>query len=170
MKTGGLHIPPHIFWPGMVVALLCMSLTAATITVIVAVSDPSFAVEEDYYGRALRWDEQVAQRSRNAELGWSAEIAVGGGGPGGPELRVTLLDRAGEPIEGAAVTATYFHHAFRGEAETIGLAGVGAGGYAAPAAMGRSGKWSVSLAVTARGETFTADETLTLVWGEVGGS
>jgi nitrogen fixation protein FixH len=171
MNEARYRIPPHIFWPGMVVGLLCVSLTAAAITVVAAVSDPSFAVEEDYYEKALRWDEHVAQQARNAALGWSVEIAPGQRDAAGrTSLRVSLRDRAGAPIEGATITATCFHHAHRADAEQLELVPSGPGEYGAPARLDRPGKWGVSLVVLSGGETFTSDQTLVLVVGGGGSS
>lgn len=158
------RIPPHVFWPGLVVGLLCVSFTAAIITVVAAVSDPSFSVEEDYYDKALRWDEHRAQQAHNEALGWSAQVALGRPDALGKRaLMVTLVDGAGAPIEGAVVVASYFHRANKPDEQTTALAPTGtAGEYAAPADVARAGLWDISLTVTARGETFTSATTLDL--------
>jgi nitrogen fixation protein FixH len=162
--TAKRRIPAHIFWPGMVVGLLSVSLTAATITVVAAVGDSSFAVEKDYYTKGLEWDAHVAQQRHNEELGWSAEIGRGGPDAAGHgTLEVRLLDRVGIPLEGAQVEATYFHFTNKAGAVTVNLAAAKtAGVYAAAADLGREGLWSVALVVKAEGETFTAEQTLDL--------
>lgn len=148
-----------ILWPLGVVGALGVSLSVCTITVIAATSDKSFAIEDDYYAKAVAWDDTAAQRVRNEELGWNANIAVFESG----EIRVELLDAVGQPISDAHLSALAFHHADRRAAVEILLAeshepGVYRGSVDTP----RAGVWQVRARARARGETFTATtDTLT---------
>ena len=49
----------------MIVALLVGGAGANVGLMLVATSDASFAVEPDYYQKALAWDETMAQAARN---------------------------------------------------------------------------------------------------------
>ena len=42
--------------------------------VYVATSDGSFAVEPDYYQKALHWDDARSAAAENAGLGWTVEL------------------------------------------------------------------------------------------------
>jgi nitrogen fixation protein FixH len=159
-------LPPHIVWPGVVIALLCMSVTMVTVTIIAALDDPSFAVEPDYYEQGLRWDDHKAQLEHNRALGWQASVEVGE--PDALQRRpliVTLVDTDGAAIEGAVVEASCFHHAAAHRVEALTLvAGDAPGEYRASAGIDREGLWEVTLAVSAHGERFTDRRTLDLAW------
>ena len=64
-------IPANIRWPVIIVSALAIHAVASLVVVLIAVSDPSRAVETDYYQKALRWDDKKAQDARNLSLGWS---------------------------------------------------------------------------------------------------
>ncbi|MFG0259689.1 MAG: FixH family protein [Phycisphaerales bacterium JB041] len=162
-------IPANIAWPGFVLALLGMSVTMVTITVVAAVGDPSFAVESDYHDKAIRWDDQVAQEARNAELGWRVAPSLGSmPDSGGPALFVRLTDRDGSPISGAVVEGSSFHYAAADRVQTLSFVEAGEpGAYAAPARLERAGLWDLRLTVDAAGEHFTYRQRLDL--GRVGG-
>ncbi|VAX40403.1 hypothetical protein MNBD_PLANCTO03-913 [hydrothermal vent metagenome] len=160
-------LPPHIVWPGFVIALLGMSITTGTITVLAATRDPaSFAVVDDYYEKGLRWDEHKAQLTKNSELGWEVSVEVGE--PDALRRRplvVMVLDREGIPIEGATIEASIYHHAAAKRVETLTLEpGSIPGQYQAQADIARHGLWQITLAVSARGEYFTNDRMLNLQW------
>ena len=63
-------------WPVLVVGLLLVSVTANLVILFVATNDPSFAVEKDYYTKAVNWDEKRAQDARNLALGWNVDLAA----------------------------------------------------------------------------------------------
>jgi nitrogen fixation protein FixH len=157
-------LPPHILWPGIVVVLLCLSITMGAITVVAALRDPSFAVESDYYDKGLLWDEHTAQLDHNKALGWRASFEIGESDTLNLRpLLVELHDREGAPIEGAIVNVSCFHHAAANTVETLTLlAGPLPGQYVAPARITREGIWSFSLVVTASGELFTDRQKLNL--------
>lgn len=123
MSKPRFTIAPHILWPGMVVSLLGMSLVACALTVFFALSDPSFAVEKNYYEKALNWDEQAAQLHTNQSLGWTAAAHLSGilSPRGERTLTVTLTDASGQPIENATITADAFHPARSGDRLNVTL-------------------------------------------------
>ena len=97
-----------LFWILVPVVLLTLSLLGALTTAAIAVSDPSFAVEPDYYKKALHWDQHQTALERSARLGWSVALRTE---PAivGAELVVELRDRQGQPVEGADVRVEAFH-------------------------------------------------------------
>jgi nitrogen fixation protein FixH len=113
MSTSRFTIAPHILWPSIVVAFLLMSVLACGLTVYFAVSDPSFAVEKDYYEKALNWDDRAAQLQANESLGWTATARMGEtlSPLGDRTLTVTLTDASGRSVDEATVVAEVFHPA-----------------------------------------------------------
>ncbi len=162
-------IPAHVVWPGFVIGLLGMSATLITITVIAAVSDPSFAVEANYHEKALRWDEHVEQQRTNAELGWQVDVELGAIPESEePAMIVRLTDGSGEPLVGATIEATYFHYAAAKNVQALGFHETKEPGvYAAPALLNRSGLWQFQMSVASAGRAFTYEQTLET--GRVGG-
>lgn len=160
-------LPAHVAWPGFVVGLLTMSLTFVTITVVAAVGDPSFAVHEDYYERAINWDRHVDQQRRNEALGWSVGLSLSPGEPTG--VRLLLSDRAGAGLEGASIAGECFHQARAAEVRGMEFAPAGRPGlYEAPVLLDRPGRWRIRLRIEVGGEAFTDEQTLELVRGEGG--
>ena len=80
-------------------------MVASLIVVYVATSDPSHAVEENYYQKAIAWDDKRAQDRVNQDLGWSLSFeAEPPARPGEqPLLEVGLVDALGT-IAGATTT------------------------------------------------------------------
>jgi nitrogen fixation protein FixH len=141
----------------VIVALLGVSLSANLALLVLAVDDPSFAVEPEYYEKAMAWDEKRAQDRRNEELGWSLELEVGHDpSPSGSRtVALLLLDDEGAAIEGATVRLETFHNARAGEIFESTLAPEGGGRYAAALPLRRPGLWEFRFVVESGGETFT---------------
>lgn len=149
-----------LIWPAMIIGLLAMNATIVATTVYFAVTDRSEAIEPDYYARALRFDETIAQRATNTGLGWTAEPSlVASPGGQGAQLAVELADREGVALAGASVHAELFSNLRASQRQSVSLTPSGAGRYTAPVRIDRSGIWQVRLRVE-RGETFTHDTQL----------
>ena len=69
------------YWPVAIVGLLVSGAAANIGFMVVASRDATFAVEPDYYRKAVDWDRAMAQEARNVELGWrvSAQLEAGDG-------------------------------------------------------------------------------------------
>ena len=144
------------YWPVVIVVLLVGSAGANIGFMIVANRDASFAVEPDYYRKAVEWDQAMAQEARNAELGWTVSARLGLAGAEQAWLIAAVRDRAGAPITGAAVTVEAFPSARAREIASFTLEPTGdAGVYAAALPSGRPGLWELRVRVTRGGEVFT---------------
>ena len=93
--------------------LAAVVIGANLILAYMAISDPSFAVEEDYYQKALKWDDKRAQDQRNTDLGWTIEfdLAKRRAPDGTLELHARLTDAGGDDIPDARITVETFHNA-----------------------------------------------------------
>lgn len=133
-------------WPAMVIGMIGVSLTVCALTIVAATTDPSFAVESDYYERAVRWDDTMEERRASEALGWACEIDVSGAdaATGRREVSVRVIDAAGEPVDIDHLAALAFHHSRRGEASMLELARAGEGGWwRSSVEGGRDGWWQV---------------------------
>lgn len=135
--------------------LLLVSLAIGAVTVFVALDDPGFAVEEDYYQRGLAFDDELTRQRASAELGWSAaiEAEVRPGQPSGP-LRLRLRDATGGPLAGASVRVRGFSIARSVEQTEAMLAEREPGLYAVEFPLQRPGFWEFQVHAEAGGATW----------------
>lgn len=153
-------------WPIGMAVILAITVSANLYVYHLANDDPSFAVEPDYYQKAVHWDDELAQRRHNAELGWRATTALTAAADGGAELRVRLTDSAGAPLAGATVRVEAFAIDRASQVATLTLAadtgsdaGSDAGGaYAARLSVARRGRWELRLEAVRGAERFTSVE------------
>jgi len=138
------------WFPIMLVALLLVSVGANVYLIIRATSDPSFAVEPNYYQKAVDWDQIQEERSRSEALGWKVDVKAKH-----TELRVQLTDRRGEPIDGAVVEVEAFHNARAADRVRGVMLPRGEGVYVMEYPFERPGIWEYRLAAQQRDRRFT---------------
>jgi len=152
-------------WPWMVGALLLLMLTMGGVLVWVTLDDPSHVVVEDYYDKAVHWDETRAQQEANARLGWRvelrfldvpAELALpdSGGHPPNTLVVAALTDSLGVPLDSLDVTLSAFFSARAGRVLEADLRPV-EGGLGAAFRLGPPGLWEFRLEATRGAERFT---------------
>ena len=101
------RIPPHIFWPGMVVAFLGFTLVSQMILLMAARSGEGLQVEEDYYDQSLIWEEKQALKAHSQDLGWRVELSFPDElGSSGSVVEISIVDKANAPVEGLEGTLT----------------------------------------------------------------
>ena len=156
---------PGSWWPPIIAGALAFHVISSLVVVYVATSDPSYAVEDDYYQKAVDWDEKRAQDRLNQDLGWLLEFSVSPPDKPGdqPTLDVTLLDADGGLLAGAVVSVEAFHNARGDDIVRERLTEVGNGVYAAAPEMDRNGRWEMRFTVDRGTKHFTHTETRHLV-------
>jgi hypothetical protein len=149
----------RIPWALVPVALLLCSALGVGSMAIVAVRDPHFATEPDYYQKAIRWDQSRAQAANNSRLGYMVKVppALRFDAQGHATLDLTLSDGRGQPVSGARLEARAFANAFSGELLQIVFEERAAGHYSAKLTVRHAGQWVFEVAGDANGEHFTAD-------------
>jgi len=152
---------PGSWWPMMIAGALAFHVISSLVVVYVATSDPSYAVEDDYYQKAVAWDEKRAQDRTNEDLGWSLEFKVTPPERPGdqPTLDLTLFDADGGSLAGAAISVEGFHNARGDDIVREMLTDVGNGVYSATPQMNRDGRWELRFTVDRGAEHFTHTET-----------
>lgn len=146
------------FWPAAIVAILTLGVGANVVLLVVANSDPSFAVEEDYYRKGLDWDLKRSQDARNDALGWTVDLAaVAAVGDPSPalELTVAVRDPEGHAVDDADLTIEAFPLARSGTVDRAGFHGVGDGLYRASLPFRRPGLWEFRIRVERGADVFT---------------
>jgi nitrogen fixation protein FixH len=156
---GGLAPAPKAFrltgWHvlAMVCAFFGVVIAVDVGMAVMAYRTFSGEVAADPYDAGLLYNRTLAERSAQAALGWTAEVALIRG-----DLRVTVTDRAGQPVEGLKVTAVLERPATEAGRETLAFTPGAPGVYDAKAGHLR-GAWDVRVrAVDRAGRPFTAEE------------
>lgn len=157
---------PGSLWPLLIAGALGLHVAVMMVMVWISTSDDSYAVEPDYYAKALAWDDRRAQERTNAELGWVLDFVVEPAEPGAdPRLRSTLVDDAGSPITGAVVSVEAFSNVRRDDVLRATLTAT-ADGYEASLPMRGNGRWEFRFQVTRGEELFTYRDTRH-IWTQV---
>ncbi len=147
------------FWAAVPVVLLGTLVGSLGLVAIIASDDPGFAVERDYYKKAVDWDETQRQAATNQRLGWKLELDTRAPAETRSfELDARVLDASGAPIRGAVVKVEAFPNARAGNIVHArfesGESGSGEKQHAR-LPLSRSGLWELRFTVDARGERFT---------------
>ncbi len=130
-------------WGSLIVGLLGSQVAVGVVSIVLATSDPSFAVVPDYHEKALKWDEAVAARQASDKLGWSCGLSLSPAADqlGQRTLVASLKDRNGAPLDNLDATVRVFHHARASEAVMMPLRFISDGNYAVELPMQR--EWSL---------------------------
>lgn len=145
-------------WALVPVALLASSMIGLGWMAITAIRDPSFALEQDYYQKAIHWDRTQAQAADNQRLAYRFGVAPGvvldkalrG------TVQLTLRDRSGQPVSGARVVAEAFPNAFSSEISQLTFSEREPGIYSATIRAGRVGLWELRFSMDRGAEHATA--------------
>ena len=152
--TGSLRLR-GMAWALAPALILGAGLAGLGVMTALAIDDPSFALEPNYYQKAVDLDDEKRQQAQNRELGWELEL-----GPAeitdqtGVDLAVTLTSAEG-PLDDAAVQVRAFHNARAADVHELALEAVGEGVYRARLADVRPGLWEFRFVVERHGVRFT---------------
>ncbi len=135
---------PGMGWPIAVAAILGATVVANIAVMRIANSDPSFAIEPDYYAKAIAFDSTAAASRRSAALHWTVTTATKAA-TGGRILQITLTDSVGQPITGAHVTTDALFVGRANRVVTATLMESTPGHYEAPATAMQQGQWEVRI-------------------------
>ena len=143
------------WWPIAITGVLATTVAANIWVMRIANDDPSFAIEQDYYKKAITWDSTLAQARRNAQLGWRLTPELGPIGRRGARLTARLSDSTGAAITGATMRVSAMQIARSGEIHTATLDATSAGEYGAQLDAKLPGQWELRFDVHAGSAHFT---------------
>ncbi len=140
--------------------ILVVNFIGVAVVLHFALRDPSFAVEERYYEKALAWDEQREQEQRNKALGWETALSQvpAGTEPTQRVVSVALNGPDGVVLEGAVIEYEAFNAARAGERFKGTFVEVGDGRYDAVMTVRYPGVWVFRLRCV-RGEDMYTEQT-----------
>ncbi len=143
------------FWMLVPVLLLTTSVGGWLYMVSLAVDDPGFSVEKDYYQKASGYDDVVAQRGENERLGWRVRVESFEREGQDAKLVLVLADPSGTPLSGGELSAVSFPTARGNQQQNLTFVDLGHGRYEARVDKARTGLWEVRLKAILRLELFT---------------
>jgi nitrogen fixation protein FixH len=128
--------------------------------VVIAVRDPSFAVEKDYYKKGVEWDLQRRIAKESEALGWKADLSLKAEMPNQPlhQIRLALLDAQKKPIDGASIAIQAFHNANAAKRLTLTLKKAVDGRYEAALMANRPGLWIFRIEAQKDGKRFFQEQ------------
>jgi hypothetical protein len=138
--------------PGVLLA----ALLGTQLTVLHSVlDDPSFALESDYYRKAVSWDARQERARASQALGWHAQLSAEPAPQArGVALRVQLRDAQGGPLSGALVHVQAFANARAARVLEASLVEAPAGTYTGEIPSSVLGLWEFRLEATRGSDRF----------------
>ncbi len=143
------------FWPWFVVLLLVGTAGAQGIMLYAATHDRAYAIEPDYYRKAVAWDSAMSRARDNATLAWTARAEFVRTAAGDAALHITLQDSLGAPVRGAGVRVVALHNLEAARPTSASLAETADGVYVVAFPNPRIGLWELRIDAHAAGERFT---------------
>jgi len=139
--------------PGVLLA----TLLGTQLTVLHSVlDDPSFALEPDYYRKAVAWDARQQLQRESLALGWHTDLmAEPAPQLRGLALRVQLHEAQGGPLAGAAVRVQAFANARAARVFEAVLVETAPGTYSAEIPSSVLGLWEFRLEATRGADRFS---------------
>ena len=134
-------------WAWVPVLLLGGLLGAQLIVLHYVLEDPSFALESDYYRKAVSWDARRELDRESAALGWQAQLAATPGAQG-TRLRLQLKDAGASVLSGATVQLQAFANARAARQFEVALAETLPGTYEGELPSAADGIWEFRLQAT----------------------
>ncbi len=150
-----LAIPESRRWPIIIVTVLVAQMGFGVWMARLAGSDPHYAVEPDYYARAVNWDSTMAQSRRDRALGWGAAATLTRGGGRSASLQIALVDSLGAALEVDTVQVEALAVAHASIIDRLTLAPTGLA-YSATIADAGAGLWEVRVRAVRGADVFTA--------------
>ncbi len=131
-------------WPLGITLLLATFVGSNLFLMHVAGSDPSFAIEPDYYKKAIAFDSTMAEERRSNTLGWHAEARIDAMHATHTVI-VALTDAQQKPLTGAVVVVHARFNARANDVVADTLTETPAGVYSAPLVASHAGEWEVQI-------------------------
>ena len=143
-SPGNERSPPRDSWvPWLIVAGFVLVIVVNGIMVYVAVASSTGLQTQGHYQRGLDYNEVLAAKTAQEELGWSVEIDFAETGGNKARVTVKATDRAGNPLDGAAVRVRLVRPVQAGYDMDVALAAEGDGLYDAKIELPLRGQWDI---------------------------
>ncbi len=150
---------PGWFWIAFVTVILVGGLLAGGVMLFVSWNHPALTVDDDYYRRAVGYDDIKAQEARSLALGWTLDLELNrvvNAGVRETRVGVRLSDRDGAALDGAGIAVETFHAARAGDRFRATLVEASPGVYEAFMPLRRVGIWEFRFVIRSGDDLFTA--------------
>jgi nitrogen fixation protein FixH len=136
-------------WPIGIAIVLSVTVVANLVVMRIANSDPSFAVEPDYYQKAVDFDSTRAHENASAQLGWMSTTTITFDEHTDTAwVTVILHDATHTAVEHAVVAVDALPVARANDVLHATLSETTPGVYRAPLPVPRGGLWDVHVNAT----------------------
>jgi hypothetical protein len=142
-------------WPWVPAGLLGSMLTGLGTLAVIATNDPGFALERDYYRKAVSYDQEIAQREENARLAWRIDATLSRDAAGGGTTLFVSAEDARGPVTGARVTVEALENAHAATVLDLTLVESSPGRYRVLIPAARGGLWELRVRLSRGDEVFT---------------
>jgi hypothetical protein len=142
-------------WPWVPAGLLGAMLAGLGTMASIAIRDPGFALERDYYQKAVNYDRVIAQRSENTRLGWSVVTEVAPAASATDRLLIVRARDERGPISGARGSVEALRNATAATPLDVSLVERAPGEYEGRLPALRGGLWEFRLTLDRGTERFT---------------
>jgi nitrogen fixation protein FixH len=132
-------------WPIGITLILLATVGGNVGVILLTRDDPSFAVEPDYYRKAITWDSTQLVQARSDALAWQVVAAVTDPQAERSTLTLTLTDSVGIVVSGATIAGELRHLARASEVQVVAFTPTADGRYAVSVPMRRAGVWELRL-------------------------
>jgi hypothetical protein len=155
--TRGMRTLIENRWAFVPVVMMLGTVVGAVVVVTVAVMDRSaLATEPDYYRRGAAYDAWKRQVAANGALRWVVTPAIVPARSGtGARLELSVADKHGIPIAGAAVRAEVIPIRDADARCDVTLAETSPGRYGVDVPMRVGGQWEIRATVDWKGMTWS---------------
>jgi nitrogen fixation protein FixH len=141
-------------WAWFPVGLLGLLVTVQVVLFKLSSGDDSFAIEPEYYQKAVNWDARAREREISERLGWQAQATIVQTGTAST-LRVILLDRTAAPLRSATLAVDAFPNSRATQVQHLALREVSPGVYEGELRITHGGEWEVRLQAKRALDTFS---------------
>jgi len=137
------------FWAWLPAGLLGTMFIGLGTLAYIAIDDPSFALEPNYYDKAVHWDKSQSEARESNLLGLKLELTA----PlriatdGTVSVQLGVKDRKDLAVAGAEVEIEAFPNAYAGRIEHVTLRETAPGVYTGQLARGVLGLWELRVVI-----------------------
>ena len=150
-------------WIPWLFAAFFLVVCAVNGTMIWAATTSWTGLETDSpYDKGLTYNRNLEAARRQAALGWQPRFEARLAGADQAAVRITLTDAAGQPLDGAQVTAHFERLGEEAVDFALPLRPGASGTYEAEAPLARLGAWRVHLTIERGADSFVRDEQVVL--------
>lgn len=151
-------------WPLGITAILGSTVVANLLVMRLASNDPAFAVEPDYYRKAVQYDSTMAQERRNLALGWHVTITFDSiTAASDTPVEIRLNDATATPVSGATMMVMARFNARANDTLTATLEESAPGRYRTTLPIHRVGEWEIRIDAVRDSARFTTRQRVTAV-------